>query len=218
MKFTYVTFDCYGTLIDWRRGIERSLREALGEVRLTGSELLNAYIEAEKEEERSYKPYREVLRRAASRLAAPLGAEVDAGAAARFADSVPSWPAFDDTREALKELGKRGYRRFILSNVDEDQLVATIRNNSLEVDGFVTAQEVRSYKPEGAHWRRFMQKTGVKEGEFLHAAQSVFHDVIPAQRMGIASAWVNRYDERLPAPAQPAYIADSLAGLLRAID
>jgi 2-haloacid dehalogenase len=218
LKFEYVTFDCYGTLIDWRAGIERSLREALGDVKLTGGALLGAYLSAEMEEEKSYKSYRDVLSGAASRLSGPLGGEVSPEAAAVFADSVPSWPAFEDSREALRELGRRGYRRYILSNVDDDQLLATIENNGLEVDGFVTAQEVRGYKPGAAHWNRFMQKTGAARGEFLHVAQSVFHDVLPTQEMGISSAWINRYDEPLPPSAQPAYIADSLAGLLRAIE
>jgi len=218
MKPKYLTFDCYGTLIDWRRGIEESLRRSLGSFSLSGKELLDAYVEEEKKEEATYKSYRKVLAGTALRLSGPLGVRVDQGAAERFAASVPDWPAFPDTREALVELGRRGYGRFILSNVDDDLLRGTIANNGLEIDGFVTAQQVGSYKPNRGHWDEFMRRTGASKEEFLHVAQSVFHDVIPTQEMGIASAWVNRYSEPLPVGAAPSYIVDSMEGLLGVIE
>jgi len=217
-EFRYLTFDCYGTLIDWKTGIEQSLRKAFGELPLRGKELLDAYVSAEKEEEESYRKYREVLRRAAARLSRRVGFEASQSGVNQFAESVPTWPAFSDTREALEDLGKRGYKRYILSNVDMDLLLGSIKNSGLEVEGFVTAEEVGSYKPDQAHWERFMQKTAARKGELLHVAQSVYHDILPTQRMGIQSAWVNRYTEPLPPNAQPSYIVDSLRNLAGILD
>jgi 2-haloalkanoic acid dehalogenase type II len=211
----YLTFDCYGTLIDWKTGIERSLRRAFGAIPLQGKDLLDAYVLAEKEEEGSYKRYREVLRNTAVRLSKSIHFAVSSSGAEAFADSVPSWPAFPDTRKALQELGRIGYARYILSNVDTDLLEGTIRKSGLEVDGFVTAEEVGSYKPNRGHWLRFMQKTGAKKEEVLHVAQSIYHDIVPAQEMGITSAWVNRYAEPLPSSAHPEYIVDSLESLAK---
>ena len=211
--FRFLTFDCYGTLIDWRTGIELSLKSAFGGFPLQGRALLDAYVLEEKKEEESYKKYREVLRNTAVRLAKSAHLEADQSAADEFANSVPSWPAFPDTRKALRELGKMGFARYILSNVDTDLLEGTIRNSGLEVDGFVTAEQVGSYKPSRGHWVAFMRKTGARKREVLHVAQSLYHDILPTQEMGIASAWVNRYREPLPESAHPAYIVDSLESL-----
>lgn len=213
MKYSYLTFDCYGTLIDWRTGIETGLRVALGDVHLRGQELLNAYVAAELKEESTYKKYREVLRSTAIALSGRLGVQVTDQAARDFAASVPSWPPFSDTEKFLRDVGSRGYKRYILSNVDNDLLEETIRNNGLEVDGFVTAEDVGSYKPGSGHWLEFMRRTGATKEEVLHVAQSVHHDIIPTQALGISSAWVNRYGESLPPEAAPSIISDSLKGL-----
>jgi len=217
-RFTHLTFDCYGTLIDWRAGIERELVRALGGgVKLGGSRLLAAYVESEKSQESAYKKYREVLRETVVSMSGVLGAEVTDSAAREFAASVPKWPAFPDTAKFLREAGSRGFKRYILSNVDNDLLEETISRHGLEVDGFVTAEEVGSYKPNPAHWIRFMDKTGTQKRSMLHCAQSVYHDIIPTQSMGISSAWVNRYDEKLGAGVEPSFICDSLENLARAL-
>lgn len=213
MKYRYLTFDCYGTLIDWRTGIETELRAALGDIRPGGQELLNAYVEAEKEEETTYKKYREVLALTAKSLSKRLGVEVQETDAVRFADSVPRWPAFPDSAGFLREMGSKGYKRYILSNVDNDLLEATIRNHGLEIDGFVTAEEAGNYKPRPEHWLKFKEKTGAGNGEILHVAQSIHHDIVPTQTMGIDSAWVNRYREPMPSGPHPQFVSDSLAHL-----
>jgi 2-haloalkanoic acid dehalogenase type II len=218
MAFRYLTFDCYGTLIDWKSGIEASLSLAVGPTKLRGKELLNAYVSAEKAEEASYKKYREVLGRSAQRLGEKLGRKVSASAARKFAGSVPSWPAFGDTARFLREAGSRGHARYILSNVDTAMLERTISNNGLEIDGYVTAEDVKSYKHNKRHWQSFMEKTGARKNEVLHVAQSVYHDIIPTQEMGIASVWVNRYREKMPVGARPLVVSDSLAHLLKVID
>ncbi len=213
-SFRYLTFDCYGTLIDWKTGIERSLEDALGKLPGRRRAMMDAYLAAERqEEEGSYKKYREVLRKTALRLSGTFGREVSDAAARRFAASVPSWPAFPDTAKALHELGTMGYQKYILSNVDTDLLEGTIRQNRLEVDGFVTAETVGSYKPARAHWERFLDMTGANRGEVLHIAQSIYHDIVPAGSLGIPTAWINRYGEPLPPGIQPVYLSDNLAHL-----
>lgn len=218
MGYKYLTFDCYGTLIDWRTGIERELAAAVGNINLRGQELLDTYAGSERKEEATYKKYREVLRRSVLSMSKELGVEVSDKAAREFAASVPRWPAFPDTARFLHMVGSRGYKRYILSNVDDDLLGATIENNRLEVDGFVTAEQVGSYKPRKAHWAEFLRRTGAAKGELLHVAQSVFHDILPAQELGIATAWVNRYSEPLPRDASPSMISDGLESLARIID
>ena len=213
-EFLYLTFDCYGTLIDWRKGIEAALNRTLGPMPLKGHELLDAYEAAEKRQESDYKLYREVLASTAADLAAGFGMKVKPQAFAEFAKSVPDWAAFPDTAEALRAMGRKGYRRYILSNVDTDLLKETISRNRLEVDGFVTAQECRSYKPAFGHWKAFMERTGARKEEILHVAQSIYHDIVPTAKLGISSAWINRYSQPLPSDAQPVFICDSLAGLV----
>ena len=212
--FRYLTFDCYGTLVDWRRGIEEALASAFGSLPMGGEEIMRRYVRAESEEESSYRRYREVLASTATRLAEEFGIDLDAGGARRFAGSVPSWPAFRDTATSLKRLGGLGYKRYVLSNVDSDLLEQTISRAGLEVDGYVTAEDVRSYKPQPGHWLRFMAKTGAKKEETLHVAQSVFHDIIPAGKLGLASAWVNRYREPRPEGIRPLYVCDDLQSLV----
>ena len=215
--FTHLTFDCYGTLIDWRAGIERELARTVGGVKLGRPQLLAAYVEAEKSQESTYKKYREVLRETVISMSGVLGATVTNGAAQAFAGSVARWPAFPDSAGFLREMGSRGLKRYILSNVDNDLLEETVRRHGFEVDGFVTAEEVGSYKPRPGHWERFFQKTGAKREGVLHVAQSVYHDILPTQSMGIASAWVNRYDEKLGPGVEPLFICDSLENLAKAL-
>ena len=209
----YLTFDCYGTLIDWRTGIEKGLRSTLGDIPFTGQELVNAYMAAEKDEESTYRKYREVLARAAKTLSTKFGLEVSDAKANEFAASVPNWPAFPDTVQFLKRAGSLGFKRFVLSNVDNDLLEQTISEQKLEVDGYVTAEQVGSYKPNPGHWVEFLRRTGARKEDELHVAQSLFHDVLPTQRLGIKSAWVNRYAERLPSEASPSMISDNLGNL-----
>ncbi len=216
--FKYLTFDCYGTLIDWHAGIEENLGKALGRVTLPrGESLLTPYVRLEAQQEGTYKKYRQVLSETAKDVATELGKKVSAHAAAKFAASVPLWPAFTDTASSLKVLGRLGYKRYILSNVDTDLLGETIRRNKLEVDGFVTAEEVHSYKPALGHWQRFLKRTPAKKSELLHVAQSLYHDIRPASTLGIKTAWVNRYRETLPGDVAPWMISDNLKHLVQTL-
>jgi 2-haloalkanoic acid dehalogenase type II len=218
LRYTYLTLDCYGTLIDWRTGIEQELRRAIGNIPVRGQELLARYIVAEAAEEATYKKYREVLRRAVRSLSAEFGLEITDDAATRFAASVSRWPAFSDTGRFLRDMGALGFKRYILSNVDDDILNETISRNGLRVDGVVTAEEVGSYKPDPGHWMKFMQRSGAGKRDMLHIAQSAYHDIIPTQELGISSAWVNRYREQMPTGASPLYVTDSLAHLAEVLN
>ena len=215
MKFQYLTFDCYGTLIDWRKGIEAHLGKLL---RKNGvmprKKIFPIYVKLEAEEESDSKPYREVLKNTAMRIASHFGTSVREGQAKEFAESVPYWTPFSDTTETLKELGRRGYKRVILSNVDRDLLRETIQRNGLEVDGFITAEDVRSYKPAVGHWNAFLERYRASKESTLHIAQSLYHDVLPATKLGFDVAWINRYGEGNEG-ASPKYAFNDLKSLLR---
>src|SRR2546428_1372200 len=169
VNFQYLTFDCSGTLIDWRKGIEAYLGELL---RKNGvmprKKIFPIYVKLEAEEESDSKPYREVLKNTAMRIASHFGMSVPEEQAEEFAESVPYWTPFSDTTETLKELGRRGYKRVILSNVDRDLLRETIQRNGLEVDGFITAEDVRSYKPAVGHLNAFLEGYSGSEGHAHH--------------------------------------------------
>jgi 2-haloalkanoic acid dehalogenase type II len=202
-------------LIDWRAGIEATLGRLLREQGYTGRRpLFPVYLQAERVEEEGYARYRDVLASTAIRVAETAGVPLSASRAREFADSLPSWPAFADTAPVLRELGRRGIGRFILSNVDRDLLRETIRRNALEVDGFVTAEDVRSYKPAPAHWVRFFRDHVVDRTCHLHVAQSVSADIVPATELGLRTAWINRYDEVPRSSDRPTYTFSDLRGLL----
>jgi 2-haloalkanoic acid dehalogenase type II len=213
--FDFVTFDCYGTLIDWEGGISAAFAAAARRAgREAGrAEVLAAYHAVEPEiENGAHRPYREVLAATAARVAARLGwplAEKDAGF---LAESLPSWPPFPDTNAALARLSAAGIRLGILSNIDEDLLAATRRHFAVAFDLIVTAERVRSYKPGLAHFETARRELpqGVR---WLHAAQSYFHDVVPAKSVGIPTAWINRKAEPVGAAGPPDRELRDLAGL-----
>jgi 2-haloalkanoic acid dehalogenase type II len=215
VKFTHMTFDCYGTLVDWRKGIEVHLGELLRRNGLTPNvSVYPLYVKLEAEEEGEYKSYREVLRDTAIKVADHLKVPITEEHAKEFAASVPSWPAFSDTVQTLMELGRRLYKRVILSNIDADILKKTILQNNLEVDGYITAEDVGSYKPSLGHWNRFFETYKPSKEATLHVAQSIYHDIIPSSRLGISNAWINRYSEAKPPGISPSYVFGDLKDLL----
>lgn len=212
--YDVITFDCYGTLIDWEAGIGQAFARAAARdgVRLNPSAVLQAYLELEPAvEAEAFRPYREVLAETARRVAARLGWRLDPARATFLAESLPDWPAFDDTNPALERLARRGYRLGILSNVDDDLLAGTLRHLTVTFDLVVTAQQVRSYKPAPAHFLRARERLAGRR--WLHAAQSYFHDVAPARALGVPVAWINRKQEPAPAGAAPDRVFATLTGL-----
>ena len=197
--FNIITFDCYGTLIDWETGISEAFARAARAdgIALDPAAALRAYAELEPVvEAETYRSYREVLGETARRVAARMGWRVAGERASFLAESLPDWQPFSDTNPALERLATRGYRLGILSNVDDDLLAGTLRHFAVGFDLLVTARQVGSYKPAPGHFLTARQRIG--GSRWLHAAQSYFHDVTPARALGIPVAWINRKLEAVP--------------------
>jgi 2-haloalkanoic acid dehalogenase type II len=204
-EFDVITFDCYGTLIDWETGI----RAAFAAAGVDGDAALRAYAEIEPVvEHEKYRSYRDVLKETASRIAPRVKRNF-------LADSLPSWKPFHDTNPALERLHRAGVRLGILSNVDDDLIAETRKHFTVGFDLVITAQQVRSYKPGHAHFVTARQRIG--DGKWLHAAQSNFHDIVPANQLGIANAWINRHGEKARVGGTPTYEFRDLTGLADAM-
>lgn len=231
-RYRALSFDCYGTLIDWEAGIAAVLgpwSRAAG-LDLDDEALLTAYADAEAavERERPAFRYPDVLAEAFRRVGAALGREVDDAWAGRLAGSVPEWPAFPDSADALARLARR-YRLIIVSNVDREGFAGSNARLRGDFAAVITAEDVGAYKPAENHFRaldRVVADLGVERGELLHVAQSLFHDHVPARREGLASVWVNRRHDRPGWGATPqpvdgwSYLAEypSMAALADAAD
>lgn len=192
-EFDIITFDCYGTLIDWEGGIISAFQTEAAKdgVELNADEIIEAYnVEEPVVESAGYRSYREVLGETARRVGARLAWSIESNRGAFLAASLADWEPFADTNAALARLASR-FKLGILSNVDDDLLAATRRHFTVEFDLIVTAQQIKSYKPAEAHFTEAIARTAGKR--LLHAAQSYFHDVAPARRLGIPSVWVNRH-------------------------
>jgi 2-haloalkanoic acid dehalogenase type II len=216
--FEIITFDCYGTLIDWEGGITRAFQSEAARQAITpgADEIIAAYMAEEPAvESSSYKSYRAVLTETAERVAARLGLALPRERAGFLADSLPDWLPFPDTNSALERLSRR-YKLGLLSNTDDDLLQETRRHFTVGFDLIVTAQQVRSYKPAPAHFREAGKRLGA--AKWLHAAQSYYHDVMPATAMGIPVVWVNRKGEAAadggPRPTEEVSDMARLADLL----
>lgn len=197
-----LSFDCYGTLIDWEAGIG-SVLDAWGVqvgLDLDRESLLTAYAdhEARTLRESPTMLYPMALATSMRALGAELGVAVSDEWAARFAASVPEWPAFDDSHDALERLGER-FSLIVLSNVDRAGLEASQRRLGVDFDYVLTAQDIGSYKPSPRNFDALEElrvRAGIGEGRLLHVAQSLFHDHVPAKRIGLHSVWINRRHDR----------------------
>jgi len=213
-RYDIVTFDCYGTLIDWESGIAGWLERAAAEegATLARADALAAYAEIEPAvEAESFRSYRDVLTETALRVAKRLGWRLAAEQARGLAGSLPDWKPFPDTNPALERMAAAGYRLGILSNVDDDLLAGTRLHFTVPFDLLVTAQQVRSYKPAPGHFEEARRRIG--GGRWLHAAQSRFHDVVPCRALGTPVAWVNRKAEPPRPDIRSDFEVGSLAGL-----
>ena len=177
----------------------------------------STYVKLEAEQESQYKSYRKILHDTAISVARHFDLPITDGEAQQFAETIQDWKPFADTVSSLRALGERGYKRVILSNVDRDLLQKTLVRNNLEVDGYITAEDVGSYKPSLGHWSRFFADYKVTKAETLHVAQSLYHDIIPSSKIGLANAWINRYAEEKPSEVSPVWIFPGLAELLHVL-
>jgi 2-haloalkanoic acid dehalogenase type II len=202
----WTTFDCYGTLIDWNGGIRGELARVFGDDR--ADELLVRYHELEPElEADGTRSYREVLTEAMGELGAPPGEE-DA-----LARSLPSWRPFPEVPAALMAARGRGWKLAILSNTDRDFLEASMAQLGVPFELSIVASEIGSYKPALGHWHAFEEQAGHLPD--VHVAASLFHDIGPANELGVKSIWINRLGET-PGP-QPTRELPDLNGLADAL-
>ena len=198
--YRVLTFDCYGTLIDWESGIWDALQPLImrnGRADVTRGPALEAFARSESrhEQEAPGGRYPDVLARVHRSVAASFGLETSPALDAAFGASVPHWPAFPDTADALRVLA-RHFRLVILSNVHRDGIAASNRKLGVEFDAIYTAEDIRSYKPADANFEYLLAHVkadlGMDRSDILHTAQSLHHDHVPANRFGLANAWIDR--------------------------
>ena len=194
MADRWLTFDCFGTLIDWRHGI-RTTGELLFPGR--GAEFLDSYAttEAEVETEGSFRRYRAVLTETVRRVAQRLSLDLKPDDATALVSTIPYWPAFADVGPALGALRREGWKLALLTNCDRDIIALTQRRLPASFDAVVTAEDVAAYKPNPAHFLLFKSTFGASAEAWIHVAQSYFHDIRPASELGIRRIWVNRQGE-----------------------
>ena len=199
-KFKVLTFDCYGTLIDWETGIWDAFQPLI--MSNTGSELTRAKVleafavfENRAEAETPGLAYPEVLQTVHGAVAARFGLRSTPQLDTDFGSSLPLWPAFADTADALRFLKTR-FKLVILSNVDRDGFSASRRKLGVDFDAVYTAEDIGTYKPDPGNFQylltRLREDHGLEKADILHTAQSLFHDHIPAQKFGLATAWIDR--------------------------
>ncbi len=205
-RFDALTFDCYGTLIDWETGIVAALRAILDPRSIVAGddELLERYAGQEAAAEAGpYLRYREVLGRSLGGLCADLGFEPSADEVTRFSGSVADWPPFDDSVDALSRLQTR-FRLGVITNCDDDLFAASNRRLGVAFDWVVTAQQVGSYKPDPANFAFAFERIDVPPTRILHVAQSLYHDHVPAKALGMSTAWIDRRHDKPGSGATPA--------------
>ena len=194
MADRWLTFDCFGTLVDWRHGI-RTTGELLFPGR--GEAFLEAYIALEAEvEEGPFKRYRAVLTETARRAAKKLGVDLKPDDATALVSTIPHWPPFGDVGPALSTLRREGWKLALLTNCDRDLIAQTQRRLPASFDAVVTAEDVSAYKPNHAHFKLFQSTFGSSAEAWIHVAQSYFHDIRPTHELGITRIWVNRQGEK----------------------
>jgi putative hydrolase of the HAD superfamily len=197
-EFKVLSFDCYGTLIDWERGISEALKPLVARAGkpLTRDQVLEAHArhEAAQEAETPAMPYSELLVLVYERIAREWGLQLRDGEAQAYGRSVKDWPAFVDSAAALQYL-KKFYKLVVLSNVDRESFKSSRARLQVEFDYVFTAQDIGSYKPDLRNFEYMIKelaKDGIRKDEILHTAESLFHDHLPANQVGLASAWIHR--------------------------
>jgi len=196
--FNTLTFDCYGTLIDWESGMIDALdplTSKLGRA-FTRDQILEAHARHEASQQR-YTPamrYRELLAVVYKRLAEEWAVPVSWAECVTYGRSIKDWPAFEDSARALQYL-KKHYKLVILSNVDNESFAASNQRLRVDFDAIITAEDIGSYKPSLRNFEYMLEKLadcGIEKGAILHTAESLFHDHGPANRCGLASCWIYR--------------------------
>jgi 2-haloacid dehalogenase len=201
-RFEALSFDCYGTLIDWESGILGYLRPLLRSkgCNVSDAQILNLYSESEpRHQDEPYRSYREVLSAVVRDFAHEFRIDFSEDELSGLACSIRNWKPFPDTVPALERLKSR-YKLALLSNIDDDLFALTAPKLRVPLDCVVTAQQVQSYKPSIRNFETLLDRLAIEKDRLLHVAESLYHDVVPAHGLGIATVWVNRRQGR-PAAA-----------------
>lgn len=219
--FNVLSFDCYGTLIDWEKGILTSMKKVFAETECRPSDdeilLLYANIESGLEAD-TYRTYKETLRRIIDRFGERLGFEPTPAQRESLIATLPNWPPFDDTVASLRAF-KRKYKLAVISNTDDDLFGQTAKRLEVSFDWVITAEQVRDYKPSSKNFEYAIQTIGIPKERMLHIAQSIYHDIVPASSLGISTVWVNRREglegsgATKPAQGEPDLVVPDLATL-----
>jgi 2-haloacid dehalogenase len=208
----WVTFDCYGTLIDWEGGVADTLAALLPPpVDRRALALRYIAVEAEVEHE-AYRPYRDVLAEASARLMRSLGHPLSEGRERMLPDSLARWRPFPEVTAALQSLRQTGRRLAILSNVDRDLLACSVTQLGIVPDAIVTAEDAGSYKPASSHWTLFQTLTHAAPARTVHVGASLYHDMVPASALGYRTVFINRHGEPL-GNVRPTRVLSDLAPL-----
>ena len=196
-RYQWLSFDCYGTLVDWETGISDAVAEALAShgVSKSQTEILQLFADAEPrvQSSPSYLEYHRVLREVMALIGSGLGLQLTDSELGCLADTLPNWPVFPDAADALNAMQRR-YRLAIISNVDDDLFARTADAMGINFDAVITSQQARSYKPNLRNFDLAAERMAVEKADWLHIAESLHHDIGPANRLGIASVWVSRAD------------------------
>jgi 2-haloacid dehalogenase len=220
-RFAALTFDCYGTLIDWERGIVTAARVLLGPrgADMQDESILEAFARHERPLEHGpYQTYRSILALVARAIGSERGIDTSDAQAQAFAASVPDWPAFPDSPGALAQLAAH-YRLGVITNCDDDLFAGSARRLGIDFAEVVTAQQVGSYKPAARNFEVMLERLDLPRERVLHVAQSLYHDHVPAKAMGFTTVWVDRRQGRQgsgatpPADATPDLVVPDLASL-----
>ncbi|HUO13812.1 MAG TPA: haloacid dehalogenase type II [Verrucomicrobiae bacterium] len=222
-RYEVLTFDCYGTLIDWETGILSVLHRVLArhEKKVPDSTLLQMYGDFEQRSEAQYRPYRDVLESVVRQFGNALGFSPTAEEARSLPLSLPTWRPWPDTVAALRQLKAR-FRLAIISNTDDDLFAATRPHLEVVFDEVITAQQAQAYKPSLKIFELALSRIHAPAHRILHVGQSIYHDVVPAQSLGLATVWVNRPSARpgvgavKSAEAKPDLVVPNLAELAAA--
>ncbi len=192
--FEVLSFDCYGTLIDWENGIINALKTILSnhDINISEQQILELFAQRESiQEAGDYLKYREILKRVVQNFGIKLKFIPTESELNSLAESIRNWQPFPDTVEALKALKKR-YKLAIISNIDNELFDYTAKKLGVEFDWIITAEQVKSYKPSLQNFEFAIGQMGISPDKLLHVAQSVYHDIVPAKTMGLTAVWVNR--------------------------
>jgi 2-haloacid dehalogenase len=221
-NYDVLTFDCYGTLIDWESGIVGALAPVFkaNGISISERELLELYAVLEAEAEKGeYRDYKNIQ----ASVVASMGKQFHFTPSSKdllcISDSIRFWKPFSDTVESLRLLHTK-YKLAIISNIDDDLFAWTEKQLQIKFDWVITAQQVRSYKPSENNFRKAIERMGVPKERILHVAQSIFHDIVPTKKLGISNVWVNRrkvkqgFGATLPANEQPDIEVSDLQSLV----